>query len=263
MVIFNPLTAKTPKEVPLLHAPLVRVIAQVRFEYLLSMKEEAVALFQNMIRAKYPLLKREQIQSVFMVPQGLAPASQTVWRFMDMAETWRVSLAHNFIALETTDYVSRHDFLERLETLLVVLSEVFGPTIVERFGLRYIDRLVDQDVRDVSDLVRAEMSGIVGLNFGGGLQGTTSEAYFLLPETDEQMITRWGLLSPGTTFDPDAIEPITEVSWILDIDISLARNRVFNIDDLMQESQHFAERIYTFFRWAVKDEFLRRFGGER
>jgi len=66
----------------------------------------------------------------------------------------------------------------------------------------------------------------------------------------------------GATFDPNAIEPISEPSWILDLDMSLSKNREFNIEALMSEGQRFAERIYTFFRWAVKDDFLRRFGGQ-
>jgi uncharacterized protein (TIGR04255 family) len=66
----------------------------------------------------------------------------------------------------------------------------------------------------------------------------------------------------GATFDPDAIEPVAEASWILDIDMSLSKNREFCIEELMSEGRCFAERIYTFFRWSVKDDFLRRFGGE-
>jgi hypothetical protein len=44
--------------------------------------------------------------------------------------------------------------------------------------------------------------------------------------------------------------------------MSLSKNREFSITVLMQEAKQFSERLYTFFRWAVKDEFLRRFGGE-
>ncbi|MEC4815095.1 MAG: hypothetical protein SAK29_17740, partial [Scytonema sp. PMC 1069.18] len=44
--------------------------------------------------------------------------------------------------------------------------------------------------------------------------------------------------------------------------MSLLKNREFSIEALMSEAQYFAERIYTFFRWAVEDDFLRRFGGK-
>ncbi len=36
----------------------------------------------------------------------------------------------------------------------------------------------------------------------------------------------------------------------------------FNVDRIAADARHFAERIYTFFRWVVTDEFLRTYGGE-
>jgi hypothetical protein len=35
----------------------------------------------------------------------------------------------------------------------------------------------------------------------------------------------------------------------------------FAVDRVLTEAQRFAERIYTIFRWAVSDDFLRRYGG--
>jgi hypothetical protein len=51
----NPLVATPPPEVPLINAPLVRVIAQVRFPPILSIEQQAfVGSFQEAIRAEYP-----------------------------------------------------------------------------------------------------------------------------------------------------------------------------------------------------------------
>jgi hypothetical protein len=44
--------------------------------------------------------------------------------------------------------------------------------------------------------------------------------------------------------------------------MSVSKNRDFHVEELMSEAQHFAERIYTFFRWAVEDDFLQRYGGK-
>lgn len=40
-----------------------------------------------------------------------------------------------------------------------------------------------------------------------------------------------------------------------------ASPRPFSVDQLAESAGRFAERLYTFFRWAVTDEFLRRYGG--
>lgn len=266
MVNFNPLTAPPPEEVPLKNAPLIRVIAQVRFPPILSIeKKDFVGSFQEAIREKYPILQPEQTQTFVFGPQGaVQPTSQLTWRFIDTADSWRVSLAPDFIALETTAYSSRRDFLERLESLLTALKESFEPQVqvIERFGLRYVDRLVGQDLQDISSLVKPEISGMMSTEFRGDIHQAINESLFIIPGGDERILARWGLMPAGSTFDLNAIEPIVEPSWILDLDMSLSKNREFSIEALMSEGQHFAERIYTFFRWAVKDEFLRRFGGQ-
>lgn len=264
MVTFNPLTAPPPEEVPLTDAPLIRVIAQVRFPPILSIeKKEFVGSFQEAIREKYPILQPEQTQTFVFGPQGaVQPALQQTWRFIDTADSWRVSLAPNFIALETTDYLSRRDFLERLENVLIALEESFNLQIIERFGLRYIDRLVGQDLQDISSLVKPEIAGMMATEFREDIRQALNESLFIIPGEGEKILARWGLMSAGSTFVPDAIEPIAEPSWILDLDMSLSKNREFSIEALMSEGQRFAERIYTFFRWAVEDDFLRRFGGQ-
>lgn len=264
MVNTNPLIAQPPKEVPLKKAPLIRAIAQVRFPPILSIeKKDFVGSFQEAIREKYPILQPEQTQSLVFGSQGVVQiAPQVTWRFVDTTDSWRVSLAPNFVALETTAYSSRSDFLERLKSVLIAINDSFNPQIIERFGLRYIDRLVGEDAKDISLLVQPEIAGIAATDLREYIHQNINESLFIIPDGGEQIIARWGLIPAGGTFDPDALEPINEPSWILDLDMSLSQNRKFSIEELMSESQRFAERIYTFFRWVVNDEFLRRFGGE-
>lgn len=265
MVNTNPLIAQPPQEVPLKDAPLVRVIAQVRFPPILSIeKKEFVGSFQEAIRETYPILHLEQTQGLVLgSPDIVQTAPQLTWRFLDTTNSWRVSLAPNFVAIETTAYSSRSDFIERFKNVLIALEKNFNPKVIERFGLRYIDRLIGQELEDISLLVKPEIAGIVATEFREYISQTINESWFMIPDGGEQIIARWGLMSADVTFDPDAIEPIDTPSWILDIDMSSeSKSRDFSVEALMSEAQNFAERIYTFFRWAVQDEFLRRFGGE-
>ncbi len=264
MVNFNPLIAPPPEEVPLKDAPLIRVIAQVRFPPILSIeKKDFVGSFQEAIREKYPILQPEQTQTFALEVKGaVQPTVQLTWRFIDTADSWRVSLATNFMALETTAYSSRRDFLERLEHILIALDKSFKPQRIERFGLRYIDRLVGQDLQDISSLVKPEIAGMMATDIKDYIHQSINESLFTISDGDEQIAARWGTVPAGSSFDPTAIEPIDKPSWILDLDMSLSKNREFNIEALMGEGQRFAERIYTFFRWAVNDDFLKRFGGQ-
>ena len=266
MANFNPLTAPSPQEVPLKDAPLIRVIAQLRFPPILSIeKSDFVGSFQEAIRESYPIVQREQTLGFTFGSQDFATnAPQVTWRFVDKADkwNWRVSLAPDFLAFETTAYLSRHDFLKRLENILIALNESFKPASIERFGLRYIDRIVGQNLQDISSLVKPEVAGMMAANFRECIHQTISESLFIIPGRDEQIAARWGAMPAGSTFDPEAIEAVADPSWVLDFDMSVSKNRDFHVDELMSEAQHFAERIYTFFRWAVEDDFLRRYGGQ-
>lgn len=261
---FNPLTAPPPDEIPLPQAPLARVIAQVRFPSVVSIEQSGfIASFQEAIRAAYPILRSEQSHSMVVTSQGMAAApSSTIWRFHASQDTWRVALGRDFIALETTAYTSRDDFLQRLEVILNALHVTINPRIVDRLGLRYIDRIVDIKPADLTGLIRPEVAGIVTADFVHQTQHALSETLFTLPGSMDQMLARWGLIPPHGTIDPTAIEPIDASSWILDLDMFLLAQHSFDVSTLLSNARRFAERTYTFFRWAVTDAFLRRYGGQ-
>jgi uncharacterized protein (TIGR04255 family) len=262
VVNINPLIANPPEEVPLKAAPLIFVIAQVRFPPILSIEDSSfVAPFQEAIREQYPILQLDKIDGLIFGAEGLTPTKKMIWRFVDSEANWRVSLTSNSISLDTVAYLSRKDFIARLENVLKAIELHIKPQLVERFGLRYVDRIVNQDIKDISKLVRPEIAGILATEIGGNIHQTINESLFYLPERKEQIMARWGLIPAHATIDP-VVEPIEEPSWILDLDMSLSEQRTFNVEELLSETQQFSERIYTFFRWAVTDEFLQRFGGK-
>jgi uncharacterized protein (TIGR04255 family) len=241
----NPLTAPPPPEVPLKDTPLVRVIAQLRFPPILSIdSQDFVASFQEAIREEYPILQPIQAQSLISNTSAIL---QTTWCFWDTNRNWRIYLANNAVTIETTKYTSRSDFLARLKTLLTLIHGKFHLSQVDRFGIRYIDRVSGKNLNEISLLIRSEMAGIVSTE---------------LQEYMQQVAARWGKIPGDVTFDPYSIEAIPEPSWILDLDMSSTKEQEFNIDSLMQKAHDFTERLYTFFRWVVTDEFLRRYGGE-
>lgn len=260
----NPLTSAPPKEIPLVAAPLVRVLAQVRFSEIMSLQDEAfVGPFQEAIRETYPRLDRGKGRHVVLGIGGVETVTENlIWRFSDVEGTWRVSLSSDFVALETLRYSSRRDFLERLKFVLSALQRNFNPQLVERFGLRYVDRLSGEDTEELVNLLQPEVAGILTTELGSSVRQTISESVFDLPEGKGQILARWGFLPGGTTIDPSVVEPIQERSWILDLDMSTSGERRFDIEQLMDEALSFAKHLYAFFRWSVKDEFLRKFGGE-
>src|SRR5436190_338463 len=113
----NPLTAAAAREILLPNAPLIRVITRINFPTVVSIgKAEFIAPFQEALRSVYPVLRPEQALSLVFSNLGpgtpQTPQTQTTWRFSDPDNAWRVSLASNFLAIETTKYVSKADLVE-------------------------------------------------------------------------------------------------------------------------------------------------------
>lgn len=252
----DPFTEPSPDEVPLANAPLIRVIAQVRFPEILSVEQpNFVAPFQKAICAEYPVLRQEQI------PTAVPERQHTAWRFSDASGAWRVSLTPQFLALETTKYTSRSDFFSRLRDAVTALGEHIEPSQVDRLGVRYIDRITGADVDNIKDLVRPEVRGLAGTKIAAHAAHFLSETMFDLATRNALVVARWGQLPPGATLDPAAIEPSTEKSWILDVDMSSAVPFPFAVAPVVELGKTYAAQVYAFFRWAVTDAFLTRYGG--
>nr|WP_294523768.1 TIGR04255 family protein [uncultured Rhodopila sp.] len=257
-----PLSGAPPAELPLLRAPLVRVIGQIRFSTILAIRSpDTVAQFQEKIRATYPILEEERVHSVVMPFPGGNPEIREIptWRFRDRDDKWRVSLAPEFVALEATSYSSRTDFLARLRTVVEGVEATFNPQEAQRIGLRYINRVSGERLANVASFLRDEVLGVASTNLGPLAQHILTDT---LLQAEEGLIqARWGQLPAHATIDPTALEPIPEPSWVLDLDMFSSGPQAFAADGLITTATSFAERIYTVFRWMVTDAFLRAYGG--
>lgn len=265
----TPLGTESPAEVPLRDAPLERVIAQVRFPPILSInKTDGVANFQEALRAHYPHLHRNNVRNIEIGP-GFEPniSEAVVWRLADRPEpaVWRVSLGMDFVALETSRYSSRDEFLGRFATVLASVETCFEPAEAQRLGLRYIDRLKGEAVRRISKLVQPGVLGILRPEGGppDALREATAhlmtQAQFVAEEGAIQ--GRWGNLPANATYDPDALQAIGEPCWVLDLDMYSLQALPFQSDALVGNTEAFAKRTYSVFRLMVTEEFLRFYGG--
>ena len=206
----DPLIDPVPDEVPLPRAPLARVIAQVRFPPVMSIERpEFVGPFQEAIRSSYPVLRPEREVGAVVGAQGLTEMqSGSIWRFHDSPGNWRASLSTNFLALETTEYTSRDDFLARLTSLLQALEAHIGLGLVDRLGVRYIDRIA-WEAAAASNMVRSEIMGVLAAPFADKSVQAVTETVFRLGQTT-RFSRRAGMIPAHRTIDPAALEPADE-----------------------------------------------------
>lgn len=260
--ILDPFSARGPSEVPLERSPLVRVIAQLRFPAIVSLgSPEFIGPFQESIRQRYPILRKEQSTGVMIGPGGVLAQQPdgVVCRFQDKANVWRVSLAQDFIALESDAYKNRDDFLGRFEEIVVALDQLARMPVYDRLGVRYINRVSGPELEKLSALVRPEVVGLAATD-AVGLNHTLTESVFI--KADMALTARWGRLPPEVTTDPASLSPIPGPSWLLDLDMFRAGQRDFDTGSILEDGRMFATTIHDFFRWCVTDDFLEAYGGK-
>lgn len=260
----SPFTESSPPRVSLTNAPLVRVIAQVRFPDVASIEnQEFIAPFKEAIQHEYPVLRVEQGGSVVLGPEGVVNARpNSAWRFQEVDGAWNVVLAPGFLALETREYTNRDDFLRRLDMVLLALGEHVAPPVADRVGIRYIDRVSGPNLDDIEALIRPQVAGVLGTTLASFVEHAITEHVFRLPDDVGRITARWGLLPPQATVDPAAIDALDEKSWLLDLDAFRADTQRFDAEGAGHQARRLTQHIYSLFRWVVTDEFLRRYGGK-
>jgi uncharacterized protein (TIGR04255 family) len=262
---FDPLFGADPKEIPLPAAPLVTVLAQVRFPEIVSIQQKPfIAAFQEMVRGDYPILRDEVMKTVaFNEHVGtVASSDEVIWRFVDATASWRLTLTSTFLTLETRKYVSRADFVERLDKVLRALEKAVRPTHVTRIGMRYVDRVPLKEGASFQGMLRNEMMGLSGTALGSSIVHSISEIVCRVKEG--QMLARWGMLPPRGSHDPEAMPPVKDASWFLDLDTFVDHQSSpvpFDASAIRANVLDLATRSYAFFRWAVTEKFLQAFGG--
>lgn len=248
--------------IPLDPDPLVLVVAQVRFAPVLSVREQGfVAPFQEDVRDAYPLVQKEIQQEVAPGPGGMLQVAESVlWRFSDATKTWEVSLSEDFVSLACSDYSDRDDFLGRLRMALDAVGRRIRPVLTSRVGVRYINRLSGVETGHLPRFIRPELLGLASADLGNGAAlSVFTEAEFVADGVS--LRGRWGHLPANAVHEP-MIDPISEPSWLLDLDAYTTTTAPFDASACAYEAKRYTDIVHGFFRWAVSDEFLKARGGD-
>src|SRR5215211_8195999 len=147
MTVDSPFSDQDVTEVPLRDAPLVRVLSQLRFPRLAAFAggDQAANAFAVAVASDYPILDEQRELAVTITPEGVtqAPGPARVWKLRQGDETWQISFGDSFLAVDTSAYVSREDFRDRVVDAWQRFIEIVRPPFIERIGVRYINRIAD------------------------------------------------------------------------------------------------------------------------
>lgn len=265
-MLSSPFSSEPVDEVHLAKAPLVRVVAQVRYPSLTVFQgANPIGPFAERVGRDYPVSNEWHEMQLLVTPKGVTQQQSNTrgWQLRDADQRWQVVVSETFLAMETSRYSSRSEFIERFTTLVEAFEDAYSPPFAERLGIRYTNQLVgDELVKQVPELVRPEALGGMAVPLAGAtLQLSLTESKFTLDRHGLQV--RWGALPPGTTFDPQLTAP-AEQSWVLDVDSfmsigTVGRQLEFAASSLRPELDALADRAYRMFRWIVTDRYLELF----
>ena len=259
----GPFSGRPVEEVPLDRAPLVRVLAQVRFEHMAVFKKEGFETpFVERLLEDYPLLEEGREAQIIVGSEGVVQkeAPGRIWRLRTIDKHWMITLSAGSLAIETNLYESRREFIDKFERMCATFVESIGRSVVSRLGVRYTNQTREPG------LSFDELVGFLRPDIRGGLSVPRGDATVRHAVNDtlfaidgQQVQGRWGILPENTLFDP-GIPAVAFQSWFLDIDCFSEAEIDMTATTLRREAASLSERAYGLFRWFVTPEFMTHFG---
>jgi uncharacterized protein (TIGR04255 family) len=247
-----PLTLPDPKPVVFGKSPLSLVVCQLRFEDLGEV-ERHFDVLRELLAERYPLSQKMQSTGIQIGPGGAqAMPSASGLRFSSVDGKWTLTLMPDFCSLETTDYNDWADFDERLADVLQALEATAKPRVETRLGLRYVNQLQVEGVREASDWTEYLHPAIVGeLDESIPFAASTLTLHQLIQldvGEEAQMTFRHGLPGAAAGLEDGSL------AYVLDFDCFRQSEppRSFDIDDVRREADRFNTLITSLFQWCLK-----------
>lgn len=263
---YRPFTGDTDKKIRLKDAPLALVLCQVRwpdFTHLQGDLTETARALGDVLD-DYPIMSTLHEVAYTITPEGVTQSpGEKIHQWRSIDDVWHVSLSRRFASLYCTSYTSFPDFRTRLERVLDAIESQVKIPLIERLGVRYVNRITDARLVDnLADYVRPEVLGYAGLTGESGeaqLQSSANQARYVAENIALQV--RSGRVPPGETVDP-AVPPVQESSWVLDLDSSSERMVPFDVPAALTEAGRLSDFAYDFFKYISTEGFLKEFGDD-
>ncbi len=242
-------------------APLIQVIAQVRFgsQSVLGTHEGAGAVHE-VLADMYPRLLAEQQQLVTMTPSGSTVAAVPQYRLTDLKRTWSVVIGTEQLAVEATDYTNWTDLRSRLEAALHAIADITNLRVRERVGLRYINQIQPGDNGTFHGRVR---SALLGPADDEGWQPHIMSALgqIVANDGDARLLLRVGLATPPLAI-PGVVNGGTATGYggtvsgyLIDIDCFNDEAQEFDTDETLEYFDQLNDVAYRCFCWAVTEDY--------
>ena len=268
-LVTDPFATEAVPEIDLSASPISAAIMQIRFPAEVSAIRTALldGRLTSALEDSYPYMQKQQELNL-MIQVGQQPMAEPVpertdttnWAMYSEDRRWTINLTSQFIAITTTDYRSRSEFIDRVRDVIEGIQSKVKAPAASRIGMRYLNQVYGSDLYEWVGKLRPATAGILSELNGEQSEGvgvSLSEIRFQWNDA-AGMQARWGIIPAAAVLDV-AMKTVPEASWILDIDTFNEESIEFNSTSVTQQTEVLSSRAYRFFRWAVPPEALRRF----
>lgn len=240
------------------HNPLRTVTCQLRFPTILEIGAENPAVFQKAIREAYPEYALDDGGSSGLPAQvtklldqfqiNLPGLGRPVHRFKDEAETTTVSLAVDFLAVETTDYTRWEQLRGEIVRAKTAFEKIYSPAPYSRIGLRYrnVIDMAELGVREPWDkLLHSSLIGLLTTGeLGGEIKENRTQTLLAISDIEGgQLSLNHGLIR---------LEPDEREAYTIDADFTVSGKRTQH-DHVLTILDAFRKIAGDLFRWAATD----------
>ncbi|MHB8474307.1 MAG: TIGR04255 family protein [Gammaproteobacteria bacterium] len=184
--------AAGPRTGQLSHAPLVYVLAQVRFTSITNMVKY-VPEIQDRFRKDYP---RYQAVKTHEMKIPLGPGDQSAemvvlsrWEFADKDNRSGFILLDDALMYHTTAYETFEPFLEKFQRGIDIIHEMLKLDLTTRVGLRYVDLIVPEPQEKLSQYVVPGLTGFPFEEITGG--SGKQQAAGVVKTSEGQLVVRF------------------------------------------------------------------------
>ena len=194
-------------------APLVHVIAQVKFNSQTALSTQAGALrVQESLADEYPrLLAAPPRPTITLGPGNVSTQLVEQWQLTDLEGQRSLVIGQDQISIETSVYTVWPELRKRIVAGLDALADVTKPRVQERIGLRYINQIPRSDAGGFADRIASEFLGINDLpGWRDHLMAALSQTVATHDST--QLTLRYGSGAGVQGLDQDA--------FLIDIDMA-------------------------------------------
>ena len=264
---YRPFTGDSQKTVRLQNAPLELVLCQVRWPEMSFLQDDQLrplALkFGQSMAADYPIYSEAKEINYSITPEGVTQTVVgSVFQWVSVDQAWHISLAKRFVTLYCTHYTDYAEFSERLRVALANVRELLNVQVIDRVGVRYVNRLMDEEtISNLPNLIRPEVLGYQALPTATGevaIRSSANQAIYTVADASLQV--RSGMIPAGETVDP-AIAPLTGRSWVLDLDASVEARSMLDVDVVTDRASQLSDIAYDYFKYVISEGFVDHFGG--